>query len=234
MDKDRKIYEDVFDNLTIRSIERHIAKGDLLDIQGNIKSGKEAQVFSARDRSKRPVVLKVYLVETSSFQNMSEYITGDRRFHNVGKNKRKIVYLWCAKEYRNLKKAHSCGISVPEPLAYSNNTLLMELVSRDGSSDPAPQLVDFYMEDPKKMFSMILEEMKGLYSKAGLVHADLSEFNILVRDGRPVLIDMGQSVILKHPMASKFLKRDIRNILAFFSKHGIKKDPEEILSQFSE
>ncbi len=60
---------------------------------------------------------------------------------------------------------------------------------------------------------------------AGLVHADLSEYNILVKGKKPYLIDFGQAVVLKHPNASAFLERDIKNILQYFKKaYRIEKD----------
>ena len=66
-----------------------------------------------------------------------------------------------------------------------------------------------------------------LYNRAGLVHADLSEFNILYDEGEPVIIDMGQSVTLDHPMARKFLERDIANVAHYFKKKYTRLGSEE-------
>jgi RIO kinase 1 len=68
-----------------------------------------------------------------------------------------------------------------------------------------------------------------LYKKAGLIHADLSEFNILFGD-RPFVIDMGQSVTTDHPRAFQFLKRDIANINHFFSSRCEVRDEREIFT----
>ncbi len=230
IEKDRKIYEDVFDTLTIRTLQTLIAKKKIDRILGIIKSGKEAQVFRALTPEKKLVVVKIYLIETSSFQNMADYIKGDYRFKNVGKNKRRLVYLWCAKEFRNLKKAHNAKISVPNPIAFFNNALVMEYIGNQ--KEAAPLLADIKPKDPKKMFSTILKDMKKLYFDAGLVHADLSQYNILVKDEKPIMIDMGQSVILKHPMAEKFLERDVKNIVNYFNKQGLNLDHNKILKQF--
>ncbi|HQN30532.1 MAG TPA: RIO1 family regulatory kinase/ATPase, partial [Methanothrix soehngenii] len=70
-----------------------------------------------------------------------------------------------------------------------------------------------------------------LCNQAGLVHADLSEFNILYDDGEPVIIDMGQSVTLDHPMARKFLERDISNIVHYFQKKYSIGSSEEIYAR---
>ncbi len=230
IDKDRKIFEDVFDTPTLRSLETLRSKKHFAELAGIIKSGKEAQVYFGLNSEKKPLVIKIYLIETSSFQKMADYIKGDRRFYNIGTDKRRLVYAWCAKEYRNLMKAHSVGLSVPKPIAFFNNVLIMELIGKDNV--PAPQLSNTEIKNPKKMFEMVLKQMKILYHDAGLVHADLSEYNILVKDERPILIDMGQSVLLKHPMAQRFLERDVRNIVNFFNKKGLKLDSNKVMEEF--
>jgi RIO kinase 1 len=73
------------------------------------------------------------------------------------------------------------------------------------------------LEEPEEVYHSILSSIEQLFNRAQLVHADLSEFNILMGD-QPYLIDMGQSVILDHPRAMTFLVRDIRNINRFFAK----------------
>ena len=66
---------------------------------------------------------------------------------------------------------------------------------------------------------------KGNDRAKELVHADLSEYNVLMKGDKPYLIDFGQAVVLRHPNATMFLRRDISNILQYFSKHyGIVKD----------
>jgi RIO kinase 1 len=81
---------------------------------------------------------------------------------------------------------------------------------------PYPQLRNADIADPEAVYTRILRDIDTLYKKAELVHADLSEFNILYGD-KPYLIDMGQSVTRDHPRALPFLMRDIRNINRFFS-----------------
>jgi RIO kinase 1 len=73
----------------------------------------------------------------------------------------------------------------------------------------------------------LLTDIRKMY-KAGLVHADISEYNVLMSDP-PTLIDLGQGVVLSHPRAKEFLERDVRNILAFFGKLGIKRDLAKML-----
>jgi len=84
--------------------------------------------------------------------------------------------------------------------------------------------------DVEGIFAEIVENMKKLYQKAKLVHADLSEYNIMYLD-KVYFIDMGQAVTLKHPLAESYLERDIRNVIRFFSKHGVRADFEETVKE---
>jgi RIO kinase 1 len=98
--------------------------------------------------------------------------------------------------------------------------------------NPAPQIrdVDLSADEARRIFDKLSDYISNLYNQADLVHADFSEFNVLY-DGEPVVIDMGQSVTLEHPMASKFLARDIANIARYFGKkYGIGSE-EEIWSK---
>jgi len=72
------------------------------------------------------------------------------------------------------------------------------------------------------MYLRLLKCVKDLYRKAGLVHGDLSEYNVMNWKERPVIFDMSQAVLLEHPMAEQFLRRDITNLGHFFRKLGVK------------
>ena len=112
------------------------------------------------------------------------------------------------------------------------NVLLMEFIGEDEL--PAPTLVELGRElkelDVEGIFNDVVENVKRLYQEAELVHADLSEYNIMYID-KVYFIDMGQAVTLRHPMAESYLERDVRNIIRFFSKYGVKADFEEMLKE---
>ena len=129
------------------------------------------------------------------------------------RQKKRLIFAWTKKEFSNLVRAREAGIAVPEPLVWDRNILIMSFLGE--GEIPYPQLRNVELEDPGETYASIISTIDTLYKKAELVHADLSEFNILYGD-QPYLIDMGQSVTRDHPRALPFLMRDIRNINRFF------------------
>ena len=85
------------------------------------------------------------------------------------------------------------------------------------------------LEARQEIFDYIIDQMKDMYQKAELVHADLSEYNILMKEQTPIIIDVGQAVLTNHPMAQEFLVRDVKNIIKFFNKHGVEADNAEVI-----
>jgi RIO kinase 1 len=93
---------------------------------------------------------------------------------------------------------------------------------------------DIPPENPEKIFTQIIEYISRLYHQAKLVHADLSEYNVLLHHNEPVLIDISQGVLLHHPHAENYLFRDIRTIVTFFNKQGISTPlPKEIYEKIT-
>jgi RIO kinase 1 len=212
-----KVYNEVFDRSTIRVLDK-FRREYYEEIEYCISTGKEANVFRAKTK-KGFVAVKIFRTYTSSFDNMSAYIIGDPRFARVKRRKHDLVYQWCKKEYRNLNKAYNLGVLVPKPFVSRKNVIVMEFIGENGV--PASLLKDVGLEEPQWWYDTILKNVKKLY-EGGLVHADLSEFNILVYKNRPVFIDMAQSVLIEHPKALHFLKKDVININNYFKKKKCK------------
>ena len=226
---DLKVKGDVFDTRTLMNLYALASKGVIDALGGEISTGKEANLFYAI-REGQELVIKIYRITTSNFQAMQDYMHGDPRFGNIKGTKRAVISAWTRKEFRNLKRAEEAGVRVPHPIVTRDNILIMELIGE--KDNPAPQLrnVDLELDEAKRIFNKLSDYISLLYNKADLVHADFSEFNVLY-DGDPVVIDMGQSVTLEHPMASKFLARDVTNIARYFEKkYGIGSE-EEIWSK---
>jgi len=219
-----KVRADVFDEVTLIALYKLVHKKLISVIGGPISTGKEANVFYG-EHDGRGIAIKIYRIRTANFKAMTDYLAGDRRFASVRGSRKGIVFAWTKKEYSNLARAHDAGIPVPEPLAFDRNILLMEFLGR--GEVPYPQLRNAEVADYGVVYRQILGYIERLYRDARLVHADLSEYNILYHE-KPYLIDMGQAVTLDHPRAGAFLIRDIRNINRYFSRYCDVQDEQEI------
>jgi RIO kinase 1 len=226
-EKERKIFAKVFDYRTIMALHTLAKKKLFKELEFVISTGKEAHVFRAIDSSGNFRAVKIYKVEASEFRNMERYIAGDWRFTGIKREKRELVYAWTRKEYKNLEKANKKKLNVPFPIGFKENVLVMEFIGKDGK--PAKRLKETKIEKSElpEFYRQIIEFIAGLYN-AELVHADLSEYNILVQEKKVFVIDIGQGVLLSHPQAKEFFERDLYNISKFFTKKGLKKSFEEI------
>lgn len=231
MDKNelRKVWGGVFDNSTIMSIFKLMQKGYIKELVKPVKEGKESLVLAGRNA--KDTAIKVYAVRAANFKRMQPYLLGDPRFQKIKGDRRNIIFAWCRKEFKNLQRTTDAGVSCPSPITFLNNILVMEFIG--DNFEPAPRLSDIILDKPlaENLFKNIIEDIKILYQKAKLVHGDLSEFNILLHENKPVLIDFSQAVLLEHPNADYFLKRDILNVCKYFSKYGIKTKDKEIYEE---
>ena len=218
--KKKAAIESVFDERTIWQLGKLIEKGTIDFIEGIISSGKEANVYLAYDQEGKEVAIKIYKIDSNISKWMRNYIIGDPRFKKIPGNTSKIIYLWATKEYKNLKRAYKSELHVPEPISVKNNILIMEYIGF--GPIPAPKLKDIKKPiNLNNLLNQILHFIKDLYQKANLVHGDLSEFNILYHNQKPVIIDISQAVSIHHPKAEIFLVRDIKNIFNFFNNFDI-------------
>ena len=223
-----KIKHGVFDEFTNRTLFKLITEGHFEGIESPINVGKESNVFSAITKEGHRVIVKIYRLETCDFNKMYDYIKDDPRYGNLKDKKRKVIFAWAQREYRNLMNSRDAQVSVPIPLVFLNNVLVLEFIGKN--ADIAPMLKDKIPKNKKEFFDKIVENMRKLY-KAGLVHADLSAFNILNFEENPIFIDMSQATVKEHPRAEEFLERDVKNISAFFNKIGLKVDEKAVLKR---
>jgi RIO kinase 1 len=215
-----EVLEEVFDRSTLMVIYAFMNKGTINEIHGVVSAGKESRVYWGKDKQGNELAIKIYLVISAEFRKgMLKYIEGDKRFKGVKHDTRSLIFAWAQKEYKNLEQATAAKVRVPKPIAVKNNVLIMEFIGKDGVR--APSLKELPPKNLSKTYEILLEHLRRLYLKAELVHGDLSEYNIMIWKGHPVLFDISQAVPLSHPMAEYLLKRDLTNLNKFFSRSGV-------------
>lgn len=227
--KEFRVEGKVFDERTLFAIYKLITKGVVKSVESEIKEGKESLVLSGKDKEGKWLALKVYRTNTD-FKTMWKYLVGDPRFTNVKKNRRSVIFNWCKREFKNLRIAFDAGVSCPQPIGFNENVLVISFIGDNGQL--APRLIDMKLENPEDAYNFILEDYEKLL-KAGLIHTDLSAYNILIWE-IPYLIDLSQAVPVKHQLAEEFLTRDMKNINDYFKKVGVKTiDEKELFEKFS-
>jgi RIO kinase 1 len=226
---DRKTLDEVFDKTVLHTLEKLISDKYIEILDFPISTGKEGNVFRGITSDKKYVAVKIYRTSNATFKHISNYIIGDPRFVSIHNSKRDIIYSWTQKEYKNLKRLEEVGVRAPKPIVYMKNILIMQYIG--SAYKPAPMLKDYPLKNPKQVFDELINFVTKMYKKAKMVHADLSAFNILMFRNKPYLIDLGQAVLLEHPNAIEFLKRDISNLVAYFKKYNVNADGNNIFEK---
>ncbi|KAM0735907.1 Serine/threonine-protein kinase RIO1 [Formica fusca] len=220
---DHATTENVLDSRIKKKLHKLFERGVLAEINGCISTGKEANVYYAKSKNQDEIAIKIYRTSILTFKNREKYIRGEYRFDHVYSlhNPRKMVKIWAEKEFSNLKRLEQGGVRAPQPILYGGHMLLMEFLGSDGWA--APKLKDAVLTDSKSrmLYRECIEIMWKMYNKCRLVHADLSEYNILYHNGSVVVIDVSQAVDRDHCNATEFLRNDCSNITAFFKKHNV-------------
>lgn len=220
---DRATAEQVMDPRTRMIVFKLLSRRMITEINGCISTGKEANVYHATSKLEEEYAIKIYKTSILMFKDRDKYVSGEFRFRNgyCRHNPRKMVQTWAEKEMRNLLRMHNAGLNVPRPVLLRSHVLLMEFCGKDGW--PAPKLKDVEIGTSKaqELYRECVIMMWTMFNKCKLVHADLSEFNLLYHLGKIVVIDVSQSVEHDHPHAFDFLRKDATNITDFFAKKNV-------------
>ncbi|KAI5289916.1 protein kinase rio1 [Ascosphaera aggregata] len=243
---DRATSEQVLDPRTRMLLLQMINRNIVSEINGCLSTGKEANVYHAvtypeDDFGAPPLqrAIKVYKTSILVFKDRDKYVTGEHRFRSgyQKSNNRAMVKLWAEKEMRNLKRLHSAGVPVPEPISLRLHVLVMEFLG-NSKGFASPRLKDAVLsgadvdEQWRQLYIDLLGLMRSMYHDCSLVHADLSEYNLLYHQHKLYIIDVSQSVELDHPRASEFLRMDIKNITGFFKRKNVHTLPEPVVFRF--
>ena len=235
---DRATSEQVLDPRTRMILLQMINRNVVSEVNGCLSTGKEANVYHAlsipqengleTDATPLHRAIKVYKTSILVFKDRDRYVTGEYRFRQgySKSNNRAMVKVWAEKEMRNLKRIYASGIPCPEPVQLRLHVLVMGFLGNK-KGIPAPRLKDVELVGSdvetrwRLLYLQLLGYMRILYQTCRLVHADLSEYNILYHNDKLWLIDVSQSVEHDHPRSLEFLRMDIKNVNDFFRRKGV-------------
>ncbi|XP_059485906.1 serine/threonine-protein kinase RIO3 [Neocloeon triangulifer] len=234
--------EQAVDPRTRIVLHKWIDAGLLENVGGILSTGKEAVILHAEGGKKEDgtelpkyCAIKIFKTTLNEFKDRDKYIRDDHRFKDkfTKQNNRKMIELWAEKELRNLIRMRNAGVKCPSAVHLKKHILVMEMIA--DSHGPALKLKDAALNAAEVCvaYEQVVETMKILYHKAGLIHADLSEYNILWCEGDCWFIDVGQAIEPRHPGARSFLFRDCTNIATFFRRKGMPNvaSPEELFKE---
>ncbi|MCJ7560850.1 serine/threonine-protein kinase RIO2, partial [Candidatus Bathyarchaeota archaeon] len=171
--------------------------------------GKEADVYDALNPDGVRIAVKFHRLGRISFRQT-------RRKRGYTKEHASWLFqsrLAAEKEFQGLKLVYQHGIAVPEPLNQNRHAIAMGMIE-------GAELAKWReIPKPEKVLKEVMRNVKKAYLKAGVIHADLSEYNIILKpDMHILIIDWPQYVMVDHPNAQQLLMRDVRNVLNFFSR----------------
>ncbi len=200
-----------------------LVKSEILDALGPpIGIGKESDVYEAVTPDEVKVAVKFHRLGRTSFRDT-------RRKREYVADRRHISWLYQSRlaaeaEYTALQIMHGAGVWVPEPIDQNRHVIVMQLIEGTQLSDIIS------LDEPRLFLDDILDDVGRAY-RAGVIHIDLSEYNILVdTEGMVWIIDWPQYVSADHPNALELLKRDIGNVVYYFKrKYGLEYDSDQAL-----
>ena len=215
--------------------------GYLDELISGIKSGKEASVYLGRN-AEGLVAVKMYTdLRVRSFRRDEAYragrYIGDSRIEKAIKQGSEYgldahQILWVQEEFRQMKRLHDYGVTVPQAIAANGITIIMEFIG-DEDGTPAPRVSDLKLEkaEADEAFRQSVQNLKRIV-ESGRVHGDYSIYNILWHKEKAVVIDFPQVMEIKHnPNANAFLERDVHSLCKSFLKQGVHEDEAKILRE---
>lgn len=221
---DRATAEQVMDPRTRMILFKLLNRGIINEINGCISTGKEANVYHATStKTDLEYAIKIYKTSILVFKDRDKYVSGEFRFRHgyCRHNPRKMVRTWAEKEMRNLIRMRNAGIPCPEAILLRSHVLVMEFCGKNGWPSPKLKDIDLNTSKARELYRECVIIMWKIYNECKLVHADLSEFNILYHNDQLIIIDVSQSVEHDHPSAFDFLRKDCQNISDFFRKKEV-------------
>ena len=192
-----------------------LVKAEVLEAFGKpLGVGKEADVYDALNPKGKRIAVKFHRLGRISFRQTIRK-RGYTTEHTSWLFQSRLA---AEKEIQALKLVFPHGVAVPKPVSQNRHVLVMGMIE-------GVELAEYKeIPKPKKVLREILENIRKAYLKAGVIHADLSEYNIILKPNMHILmIDWPQFVMKEHPNAQQLLTRDVRNVLRFFRRKHMTK-----------
>jgi RIO kinase 1 len=222
----RKLLDEFFDHATLGAISHLVTQGQFEQMDYPISTGKEGGVFRATAPDGYRAV-KVYRIGNAVFKRLPAYALEALKREASTSNYGRLVIAWTRREHTVLRRLFEAKVRCPQPYGYLRNVLVMDFIGTDGIA--APRLQTVTIEDPQGVHDDLIVQVRRMVKDARLVHGDLSEYNVLAQEGRPVLIDVAQSIETSHPQAKALLERDVANFVRFFRRLGVDTTVESFL-----
>jgi RIO kinase 1 len=212
-----------------------------------VKTGKEASVHLCRaNRSTTGedlLALKVYHpLDRRDFRDESLYRDGEwikeRRVRVALEKKTRFGRevqgaIWVGREWETLQALSDAGVSVPRPIAATDDAILMTFIGDEGHA--APQLRSYRPDagEAQELFHQVMKAIEQMLYR-NVVHGDLSPYNVLVWQGTATIIDLPQAVDpRKNRHAERLLERDVTRMCEYFARYGIRSSPQRLASDLS-
>ena len=220
-------YTLTFQALDLLALNALVARGTISEIGSKIGVGKESEVYNAVSPTGVKLIIKFHREGTRSFKSLRKtrlYMAGSTRKNWLAKAK-----LVGEREYRALDTLYKLGALVPKPVDWNRHAVVQEYIE----GVELYTIPDNGLPDPLDVLDKIIETIEIAYRKAGIIHGDLSEYNILISmNGNPYIIDWPQYVYKDDPIAWDLLKRDVYYIIRFFNKKfRLGLDPQVVLER---
>ena len=229
------------------------------EVIGLLKTGKEAEVFVVRRRSRtdgrscllvhkryRPMSVRKGELEelgfsrARTFRNDSEYHEG-RRFRRTRDQravermtdygKRLLNDRWPDHELRMMQRLWGAGADVPYPVEYIDDGMVMQYLGDESGAAPRLAVARLRDDDLERAYALLVDNLR-LLASSGIVHADLSPFNVLWWEGRVWLIDFPQAVdLVLNPHGFDLLHHDVTTMCRWFERRGLDCDAEALFAE---
>lgn len=202
-----------------------LVKANILEAFGKpLGVGKEADVYDALTPDRKRIAVKFHRLGRTSFRQT-------RRVRGYIAERRHVSWLYqsrlaAEKEYEALRLLYPRRVAVPEPIYQNRHAVAMGMIEGAELAECKE------LRKPEETLRKILRNIRKAYLKAGIIHADLSEYNVIVKPNMQILIlDWPQYVTREHPNAEMLLRRDVKNLVRFFQrKYGVKTKLEDALN----